>query len=686
MNETASLHRTSMPSTFHLEFRLKQRVLIPGLAVVIGLYFWLVWGHWQTIGMVEWLRLGIAFLVFLAPGWMLQALLWRGDDITFSQQLTVGFGAAVGLGAVLGLVATALHLALPFVLAAWGVTFAACLVLWSAQRGWQWHYRRQLHFDFAWIWVAIPVLAACWVAVRLTMRSVLEPDDLTYNAYLVHWLEAPTWNWNEIFWGIEQFAASRFWLAYWTLDEALLAKWSAIAGMELTRVYLPPFLTAVALLGTYALARGLGLSRALSGLALSMQVTAMLLLTGADQAGLVFLNRPVEDKAVAAFILTPLFVLAATGFLKQQTFGRILLTGILGAALVLTHPTIMAITGAAVGVYAVLDAIAQRRWRALLLLGLVLVLMLSAPLGIRLFDSAYADKLPFDIDSLQRQEQARRLLAFSGGLFVVNPNVVWGLPFLWTLGAGVVSAFRLKRSYAARWVFTGALVLLSVVNPVTAPLWGMAISAIQVWRVVWIIPFGIAAAYLAYLAVERIAKQNGQTRGTRRIAIILSAAAVVCLAGALFWLTNSENAGSVHALQEDAAEITKYENLLALKPDLENQLTAPTVVVGSSKWINDRLPGLAANVRAAGFRSTLNMWLLGNLEWADANTRFRALRKLYKGNTDSRQTLEFLQRYNVQFLVAKENTPWVNTLVSDFPARFRKIETRSKFKLYQVLP
>ena len=677
--------RLHLPIAFDLEWRLNARGMMVVLPALLALLLWLMWGEWQGFVESAWVRLGTALCVFLAPGFALQQLLWRGADVSFSQRAVVGFGVSVGLTGVLGLLATALHLAMPFVIAGLSVVLIVCALVWAARQGWQWRFRVQPEMRAASLLMWIVAWVACAIVAYLSVRRVIDGDDLTYNVYVVHWLESARWDWNDIFFDAQHLATSRFWLAYWMLDEALLARWSAVPALELTRVYLPPFLSVLALMATYALARRFDLSRMWSGFALTMQATSVLLLTGMDQPGFVFLNRVVEDKSVAAFILTSVFVLAVTAFFVQQTKGRWLLAAFIGFAFVLTHPTMLAVAVVAVGLYTVLYCVIRRDWRTLFAISLLLGLLILVPLLIRIFDAAYTSKIPFDVSELTRKDQLRRLVSFGAAWFILNPEIIWGLPFLWTLVAGIVGAFQLRQSHIARWVFTAMVIVLSVLNPVTVFLWGMTISASHVWRIVWIVPFGIAAAFLSKWAFERICRNRAQTIAHARLQIVVALASSVCLLGALWWLWSGDNARELYAFQTNARQANDYAALLALKPVLDQQLQAPTVIAGSTMWFNDRLPSVSANVRSFALRSELNMWKLGNLEWDEARARFRALRRLVKGDASPQERLAILEKYQVEFIVAKAGNAWVTEILAAYPTRFEQIETRGELKLYRVL-
>ncbi len=667
------------------ELHLKPRALIALVVGILLVYVALAWSVWQSFVPSEWLRLGAAWLIFLAPGFLLQHVLWR--DVSKSQRLIVGFGVAVTLGAVFGFIATALHVGLWFVVGALNVVTCVCALLLALRAKWQWHTRRQFQFSFASLLVIVPLVVAGLIVVRLTHGLAFDADDLTYNAYLTHWLEAPRFDWQQLPLAVEQIAPSRFWMAYWTLNEALLARWSALHGIELTRLYLAPFLALTALLATYAVARAFGMTRRTGSFAVAMQTAALLLLTNVDQAGLIFFNRLVEDKVVTAFILIPALVVVVTAFLKQHTRGRFVLMLLVGAALVLTHPTIMAVGAAVVGLCTVFSTLVTREWRGLGAVLLVLGLMLSVPLFIRLFDTNYVDKIPFAFETLQRDEQVRRVLEWQGPLYSLHPDIFWGLPFAWLVASALLALFELKTSDAARWILSASLIFISVINPFTTWLWGFAIGSSQIWRVVWFMPFGIAAVYCVSFVWRRVFGARWKNVSAFRLQAIGALASVGILLGALFFVWQNAKAEKLHALRTTPVPPQRdYSKLLALKTELDAQLTEPTVVMGATRWLNDRLPALSSNARVFVFRTDLNMWKLNNLEWDDADERVDAWFKLQAPNTRKSERLAILKKYKVQMIVADANTPWLRALAASASKRVQYIGTHNAFELYRVLP
>ena len=669
--------------TLNFELNLKPRWLIALVVSGLILYLGMVWSAWQPLVSSEWLRLGAAWLIFLAPGLLLQQLLWR--DISVSQRVSVGLGVAVALGATFGLAATALHFALWFVMGALAIVTVGCTLLLAARGHWRMQQRWHIQFSLAQCFILLPLALSVLVVARLTYGLVLNTDDLTYTAYVTQWLEAPQFDWQEIPLGVPQLAASRLWLVYWTLNQALLGKWSGLHIFELTRWYLAPFLGMFGLLATYALARAFGFSRAISSVVVALQVAALVWLSETDQAGLVFFNRLIEDKVFAAFVLIPVFVITVTAFLKQQTRGRLILVALVGVGLMLTHPTIIAVGIAAVALYTLFTGIATRGWRGLVVLSVVFVLTLSVPLAIRVLDTSYTEKIPFDAETLQRTDQLRRVLQLDNGLYAVHPSLYWGVPFFWTLVGAFASLLEWKTSYAARWIVAASVVVASAVNPLTAWTWGIAIGSSQQWRVLWIAPFGLAAAQLVVLSSQRVLKLIRRNASPEMSRVALATFSSMILLGALFFLVAGVNDIPLQALRApQEARSMSYARLLAFKPELDARLREPTNIVGGDRWVNERLPGLSANARVFAFRSELNMWQLSNLEWEDAVARWEAWETILIDSSTAAQRLAVLRKYRVRYIVAEPNTAWVHDLAAFAPSQVRAVRTSGAMEMYQV--
>jgi hypothetical protein len=410
----------------------------------------------------------------------------------------------------------------------------------------------------------------------------------------------------------------------------------------------------------------------------------MLLLTGTDQVGVMFFNRLVEDRVVAVLLLLPIFALVVTSYLKQPTNNRAFLAVLVGAALVLTHPTITGLAIGVIGLYAGMDFFARRNRRATLVVLGILALMLAVLLGLRALQPAYASKIVFGVDEeLLRGGQLRRIVHWGQSLYAVPFKIVTEIPYAWTVLATLLAMMQLKTSFAARWLVSAMLILASVLVPFTAPLWSLAVPAAQLWRVAWIAPFGIAAAYLVARVGNRLAPRMRPRVNWSAVALV-SAMALILLGAAYGELAARGNLKSLHTIRLPKHAQGNYADLIALRPALDARLQQPAVVVGGDKWLNEHLPGVTANVRVISFRSTRNMWQLGNQTLEQAKARTHAFRRLTGKKADTATRLEILKRYNARWLVAEAGTEWVEKILENDPVRLTRVSQHGTLSLYEI--
>lgn len=662
-----------------------KRTTVAALVVGLGLYVGLWLGAWQNYLPISALRVLIAFGLWLAPGWVMQQLVWKGAGITPSQRLAVSFGVSVALVGGAGFLATALQLSIVFVIGVLvGVGCIGAIAL-AARQGWQWKENIDWHITPSVAWMALPVAVSVLVVIWLTSRLAAVTDDLTFNGYLANAQFAEHLNWNEIFFGIHTVAPARFWLAYWTLTEALIAQTSGVHGLLLTQYYFSPVLACMGLGVTYALARAFDFSRALSMFAVTAETAALLLLTATDQVGLMFFNRLVEDRVVAVLLLIPIFAITVIAFIGQPTKARAFVMICGGAALVVTHPTIAGLGIGLIGLFALLDFLARRDGHATLIVLGLCALMLAVLLAQRFLQPAYTDKIVFGVDAgLLRQGQLRRIWEWNGSWYAVPLQTIAEIPYVWICAAAILALTQLKDSVTAHWLTVTTLLVVSVVLPFTAPLWSLAIPAAQLWRVPWIAPFGIAAAYLVKRIWERLAPHLS-SKQFAAVSLCAPVVGLLLLGGAYGEMVVSRNQENLNTIRLPKLAQGDYRDLIALAPMLRGQLEQPAVLVGGDKWLNDRLPALTANVRLFAFRSARNMWQLGNLTLEQAHVRLADWRALTAEQTAIGQRQEILKRYQASWVVAEKGTGWVEDLLKHAPPTLTLRATQGKLNVYQVM-
>ena len=651
-------------------------------AAGLVLYAALWLGSWHGLFPFPALRVFISFSLFLVPGFLLQQLLWRGADVFVSQRLVLGLALSISLVSVGALFAFAFQLALPFIEGVFLFVSIICAVALLARAGWKWNVR--IVWDRHWIALA-PLLLAFLAAIWLTMNLTVEADDLTYTSYITHWQRTPHFDFQEIFFGIDRLSPSRFWLSHWLIAEAVFADIAKVHALELGLYYLSPLLAVMSLIATYALARRLGLSRSVATFAMCAQIACLMLLAGRDLTGEIFFNRLVEDKVVAAFLLTPALAIAVIAYLEQPTKGRIVLVFLSGAAMVVTHPIMSGLACLILGLYALFDLVVRRRIRATLVIFALLGILIAALLAQRVLDSTYVEKLQFDVTELRKFESGR-VWYWGEQFFGASFSIVAQPPYLVVLLASILALFQFKSSQTARWILANALLVTVAVLPLTGWILAFAITASQLYRVPWFTPFGICAAFLVLTLWSNLAPSLRQ-RFAGYEAQTLYGLAALLVVGAAVVLSLMPTRDVFQALQPRAKGIDqRYADLIALGNVLDARLGEPVQVVGSTNWINDRLPSVSANARLVSFRREYNMWQLGNLTQSEAEARAAARRRLTGRAASADTRYQVLTQYQVKYIVAQASDKWISDLIEKYPGRFELVTAQGNLRLYQFKP
>lgn len=661
---------------------------------VVGLAAALVWLALWTLPWADWfaalpyLRVLLAFGMWLLPGWGIARLLWQEGAVGAAHKITLAFAVSMTLTALLGLTARAVQGALPFVIGSYISIGAVTLILWAPS--WRAPRASALRVDASAIVTYLPLFAALALVAALTYGSQIYADDYTYNAYLLQFQKAPTFTLQDIFFNLDQPSAARFWLMFYPLVQAFLAEVSQVHFLDLTLRYLSPLLAMGALLAVYALARTLGLAARLAVFAVVVQLAAYLLLTHAKHLGLVFFDQLNEDKALAAFFLTPVFWFTLVQFLGTPTRRGLLLLVVVGLGLALTHPTIAGAACLIAGLYALLEQAHAREWKPLAQVGGALALVMALPFAMRFVDNTYSHKLNFElVAQTLRPDQEARLWTIDGRQFYgIAPGLVTNLPFLLAAVSGILALVYVRREKCARFLTAALAIVLIAILPLTGWLIGLAVTPAHLWRVLWLTPFGLCGAFLA-LIVGRAAHARFGSRLTgspMRLAALTAFASLVILGGAFGYLWLQPAADQPAALVRDPRQQERYADYVQLSAQLDKQLTAPAVFVGTTQELNRILPSLSIFAKVVAFRDDTNMRMIGNLDDAEVAARQAAWRTMTKQDTPASERLDAFAAYQVRYILATDGTAWLNDLRAANPARFQLIAQAGNLRIYALNP
>lgn len=650
--------------------------------LTIWLSLWVA--PWQTpLEQLRWLRAGVSMLMFIVPGFCITQLLRSapGNHVDYAEAVAAGFGVSVGLVGSIGLFASLVHLSFHFVYCSMFVIGGVgLLALGLRQRP-----ITQARVDtgkLVWTLVPfIPLLAAMVVAGLPTIQTTdIHTDVLTYGWRVTEFRDSDSLGFTTDMLGKTIVLPPRLWLTAWPWSQAIIGEASGLHATELMTLYLPPIAAALSCLAVYYLGRRLGLSSPMASLGGTFQATLLMLSASAYKwgffggiAGPAFVVRMIEDKVVAAFVLTPIFMGAGQTFLQERQWRSLIVLILSAAGLALAHGPVFGMSCIILTLFGFIGVLTSSALKPFIMLVAILIAISLVPFSLRLpdqdaedFPDTYAE-LVVSTDSFLVDRY--RPLA-NDRFYGLDPTYVLNITYVPIAIALLLAAFQIRSSAVARYLLASmALIAVSVI-PYTGWILGLALTLEQTWRVPWLTPYGLSMALLvtsvcAYLERLRMGKIR---RWINRLAIPGTSLAGVVLAAVvsarLMPLSFTQN-------------LTRQTELAAITDQLNATISAQDVVVGSNVHLNSLIPAMSAEATTIHFRGTYRTRLLGV---RDAAVQASDLEVLSEANTSYEERLQIVSRYHVDYLLADSEAVWLENAPD-----FELVDATNQFRLYRFV-
>jgi hypothetical protein len=371
-------------------------------------------------------------------------------------------------------------------------------------------------------------LAVILVAIGLALVTLLSPrdyDDWYYLAYIKDFAVGARLASEDAIFGMGDPVTPRIWFGggWWVL-EALLARVSGIDPVASHQVYMPLLVLPFAVLALYTLSRRLFRTAWAALLACGFQV--LFYLSSAypyKSTGWMFFARTAQDKSVACFVVAPVAAALALNMIDPPEDDRglnrrhlvyLYLAAVLTSVLV--HGMGPVWCGLLIVPFALVELL-RRRSRAsahalisvalpILVCGLALLAgrgmvrdFIAAPphevvQAPRALSGLY---LPGASFSLGTDTTSPIVWVFTGGFHILNPLFITRYPFAI---AGLALTFALfiyvRSSLTARFLLSVSVpTLLLLFTPAGIALTAWFMTPRLVFRLVWVLPWGLTAAF-----------------------------------------------------------------------------------------------------------------------------------------------------------------------------------------------
>lgn len=643
------------------------------LTVAAWLFFsifpWQVWLQSFTV-----LRFVIGLFIYLVPGALTFLFITEDKNISL-RVFPGGFVVSIFATGLLGLFARLFHLNFMFIhwgFALWGVASIALLFF----------QKEKITFQFEkflwWEVVSLFVVASGVVYfAAITSLPLIHDDAFSYNALLYYYQHAPALDF--VFpASMTRLEIPRFWIAYWPLVEAMISSLSGVDGLYVAGAYLPPALACFSFIGIYTLGRTLGLPRTAAGAAVLAQGFSLMRLSRLNLPGNLFFQRMTEDKVVAAFVISTILILFAIEYLERPNTRKLILVGLAALAMAFTHPVQFGMTCMIIGVYGLPSLFNKDvRFKYLALIG-VLAAVVVIPSLFRFGGGTYSDSLSSTLADVAKNDEferfgIRRVEIIEGTPFYgISTYLTPGLPYQVSLIAVIVSLFFFWRQKSARYVLAAFLVLGVSMLPYTGWIVGMFTTPFQLWRLTWLMPFGLAFAFLIWVGFEIIQKIKPIQHLLEWVKPIYHLSATAVLVAAIVYI-HSWTMGNVERLNVDVLDFySNYISTARLMNELD--VDAPIIIGGPDAVTNSIIPSLTLKYVPLVFR----------VESGGEQTK---LWKLLVGDSiPPEERLSLLKENNVEYLLVKGEPGWLIDLRDKYPDNVSRIFKDQRFSLYKLTP
>jgi hypothetical protein len=424
----------------------------------------------------------------------------------------------------------------------------------------------------------------------------------------------------------------------------------------------------------------------------------------------VFFNRLTEDKVIAAFLFAPASFAAACWLLEGASRRCVWLVFLCYLALLFAHPTIFGVAClVTVGTSAGWWFDRRSRGGILRLVCLTTALAAAATL-LRLAPHASQSRIHFTVEAADEAGEltrfrAKRLSLHGGsGFYAVSRRALPRGEVIVGAAVFALALATLRRERAAGFVAGSLAVAALAAFPQTGWLIGSLITPFHLWRVLWLVPFGISLALFVRVGGRVMAVTTSW--GTRRPFALL--VGVLELASIWFLANLAQTTGrrllasvnvppdwrSMHYVEREIRRgrpscPRDYRDLSAIGEWIDEQAPHGATVAGDvSSRTNELIPSVSANARLVAFR---NPWATAREAAVSpdvASSRFRTLQRLTEPATPASERIRLLSRSGLDYVVlcGPSRWRWAQDLAREHPQRISLALVRGEFRVYRILP
>ncbi len=643
-----------------------------------------------------WIKIGISFVVFVIPGASLYGILNKNCH-SAGEATIVGFSFSILLITVLGLAARYENLSFSVIkniFLGLGIVITAIYLI-SVPRSW---YTIKAG-SFSNLMGLLPgILMTLSIALIVTNR-ILSEDDQIYVAYQLYFQKSANIGFNEIIFGYNQLSPSRFWLVSIPLMQAFLSSMAHESSLVLASGYYEPFLAILSAISLYQFARGSGLSKKMASLAIVLQFTFLILLSDYLHPGSPFLHQLGTDKAIAAFIIAPVFFSRFYMLFKDFNRNNLIIAILMSLCLSAVHPVIFAYAAFIAGLAILIAAKKSEFLKRSAIVGLILGLGLLPQVAIRMADHP-SNKIYAADEALVQSDDAKQMISFWEGsnfygfnpvilkaripdqplsinpLFDIFSGYAWlGIPLLST----VLAVKSFKKDILAAYLLASITLPTLAGIPLTGWLIGIFFTPWMLERTTWLYPFGVSAVFLLNHIKGALAKKTPLIKSKGFAFSALYLATLFCVGIIVLYMQENHAPDFQHFDRRSQ----RYEELSRLGMDLDKTNTTSFRIIGTD-GINDFIPTFSVKGKLISYRPSDPTYSYF-IPAAEHRQRMADRQAIFSDFIAPAEKLNILQKYQLKYLLIKTSElDSVKKLMNSYPEIFKKVFQTRNYLVIEV--
>lgn len=675
------------------------------IIMAIGwLFLWLLpWQSWLNHSI--WVTVGISLLIFIIPGtWLFYA--FYQDWSPPLHAITFGFTISHLIIALLGTLGRFAQISFNLI---WHSYMFLGLVVFIFIAGPKPNQIKNLELmksiRVSGTTKAWPILIIVTVSILMSIQRTITADDLTYLALITKFQHSSSLSFDDVILGAEKSIAPRFWLMSTPFSQAFLAKLSGLHGIYWVGGFYEPFLTAIALLSYYNLAKYLGLSQRASIASLFFQIGFLALLLDYFSPGAPFFTQLSVDKATASYIIFPVFIQSIIELLESPSRKNFLLSLMIGLSLSIMHAVTLAFTLIVV-VFILLFRFRSYQVRSYLPIIVIICLILTPQIFIRFANPATEGSIPNAIENIDSARGNENLFTVLGDtpFYGFSPSILamsfpyqsfiplpkaliqWGwtlIPFLSTIFA----IRQLKNNRMAQFLIASFLLIALAGIPFSGWILGYLVSPRMLARTVWLYPYGIAMSFLLISIRDRTGIGKKVNVWAQRfvsewniVRFELPLLLITIFSTTLIVLVmRFQHLPNINRFQKNTH---RYQELATIGYYLDEQINDQAIVIGSND-LNDLLPGISGKANGITFRPSNSMYAYYYTQ-KEREDRFLHQQQILSNKISPEECLDLIRSYKIKYLLIKSGEyQLVKNLISTYPDKFERTQL-GRYLIFEI--